>query len=414
MMELACGNRTFAIAAWSAGELVEPPGAPAVEIAAAVGEALESPRAGPPLREATSGKTSAVVVVPDLTRNAHLPDWLEVLLAELAGVPRVTILVALGLHRELSAGELADLLGGRITADYPVEQSQADGAGFVEVGTTSRGTPLEIHPTLARAELRITVGEIDGHYFAGFSGGRKAVVPGCASRRTILANHGRVLGAEGRRDPRVGLGRLEQNPLAADLAEAQGRVGVDFACNLVNNPAGSPAAVFCGEAEASFAAAVSFYSRTHRPESLRRRGLVIASAGGRPADIDLRQSHKALDNACRLLEPGGTLVFLAACPEGAGTLAPWLQLGSAAAIRRRLLEGYAVAGQTAWSVAEKLETGDIVWVGELTVQDFGGLPVRCAPDLESALAQIDQKLLTQPHWIVPHARKLLPLEQGIG
>lgn len=414
MMELACGNRTFAIPPWTAGELVEAPGVPAVDVAAAVGEALESPLAGPPLRESASGKASAVVVVPDLTRNAHLPAWLEVLLAELAGVPRVSILVALGLHRELSAGELVDLLGGRIAADYPVEQSQADGAGFVEVGTTSRGTPLEIHPTLARAELRITVGEIDGHYFAGFSGGRKAVVPGCASRRTILANHGMVLGTDGRRASLVGLGRLEQNPLAADLAEAQRRIGVDFACNLVNNPAGAPAAVFCGEAEASFAAAVSCYRRTHRPESLRRRGLVIASAGGRPADIDLRQSHKALDNACRLLEPGGTLVFLAECTEGTGSLEPWLELGSAAAIHRALLADYAVAGQTAWSVAEKLETCDIVWVGELTVPDFGGLPVRCAPELESALALIERKLLELPHWIIPHARKLLPLGQVVG
>lgn len=387
---------------------------PVLDAGPALRRALAEPVAGTPLAELLVERRprNVALVVPDITRDAHQTALVPELLGLLrkAGVPaeRVTILIALGLHRALSDSELTDLLGESSATGCRIVQPPADhSADFIYLGRTGRGTPLLLHRALVEADFRLTLGEVDGHYFAGFSGGRKAVLPGCAARPAVLANHSLVFRG-GRRDPAAALGRLEGNPVAEDLAEAQRRLGVDFAVNVVNDAAGRLAALVAGEPETAFHSAVDLYRGLHRPADITRKHLVIASAGGHPLDLDLRQSHKALDNACRLLEPGGTLVFLAACPEGVGGLAPWLRLGSAEAVRERIAREYSIAGQTAWSVLSKLEGHRVHWVGRLTESDFGAVRPTIHATLADALAGLGDDAAS-PAWVIPHARRLLPV-----
>ncbi len=380
----------------------------------ALRRALAEPVAGPSLIELLAQRRprNIALVVPDITRDAHqtalVPQLLKTFNEAGPANKRVTILIALGLHRALSDGELTELLGDALADCNRVVQSRADcSAAFFDLGRTRRGTPLLLHRALVEADLRLTLGEVDGHYFAGFSGGRKAVLPGCAARPAVLANHSLVF-QNGRRDPAAALGRLTGNPVAEDLAEAQRRLGIDFAVNVVNDADGRLAALAAGEPEAAFHRAVDLYSGLHRPTSLERRSLVIASAGGRPLDIDLRQSHKALDNACRLLAPGGTLVFLADCSEGVGSLKPWLRLGHAEVVRERIAREYSIPGQTAWSVLEKLERFRVLWVGRLIEADFDAVRPSIHATLDDALAELGETA-ERSAWVIPHARRLLPV-----
>ncbi len=411
---LRWGREAIKVALPAEVEVIEPTSTATTSPERLLAQALTEPLDSPPLSELVvrSGENSAVVIVPDQTRRAHVRLVLPRLLTELErgglSPSQLTVVIALGLHREMTEAELVHHLGSRVFRDYRIVQSQADRAGdFLYAGTTGLGNRLLVNRAVLNAGLRITLSEIDAHYFAGFSGGRKAILPGTCVRESIIANHRLVFDDNGKRDPTVELGRLAGNPLAEELAEAQRMVGVDFAVNIVNNNSGSPQAVIAGAAEQSFATAVERYRQTHSVGNRKQANFVIASAGGHPWDVDLRQAHKALDNACRLLRPGGKLLFFAACPEGTGPLGSWLRRGSAVAIKRQLDREYTVAGQTAWATARKLERFQISMVTSLKAADFGSLPLTIYHEPQVALRQF---LTTLPPgeliYLLPQARKL--------
>jgi len=411
---LRLGREVIKVALPTGVEVIEPARASTTPPEKLLEQTLAEPIASPPLSELArrSGEQTAVVIVPDQTRRAHVSLILSRLLTELEqgglSPDQLTVVIALGLHRELTEAELLNHLGAEVFESYRVIQSQADrGGDFLYAGITRQGNRLLVNRVVMNAGLRITLSEIDVHYFAGFSGGRKAILPGSCARESIVANHRLVFGSDGKRNPAVELGQLAGNPLAAELAEAQRIVGVNFAVNVVNDSNGSPQAVIAGAAEQSFNAAVEQYRQTHSVGRLERASVVIASAGGHPWDIDLRQAHKALDNACRLLRPGGRLLFFAACPEGTGPLGSWLRLGSAAAIKRQLDKEYSVAGQTAWTTTRKLERFQITMVTSLQQQDFGSLPIIICKEPKTALERLLPTLLTdEAAYYLPQARKL--------
>ncbi|MCD4732971.1 nickel-dependent lactate racemase [bacterium] len=411
---LRFGREVIKVALPAGIEVIEPARASTTPPEKLLEQALAEPIASASLNELARrrGEQTAVVIVPDQTRRAHVSLILPRLLTELEqggfSSSQLTVVIALGLHRELTEAELLNHLGAEVLESYRVIQSQADrGGDFLYAGTTRQGNRLLVNRVVMNAGLRITLSEIDAHYFAGFSGGRKAILPGSCARESIVANHRLVFGSDGKRNPAVELGRLDGNPLAEELAEAQRIVGVNFAINVVNDSNGSPQAVIAGAAEQSFNAAVERYRQTHSIGRRERASVVIASAGGHPWDIDLRQAHKALDNACRLLRPGGRLLFFAACPEGTVPLGAWFRLGSAAAIRRQLDKEYTVAGQTAWATARKLERFQVTMVTSLQSQELGSLPITICKEPKTALERLLPTLPTdEPTYYLSQARKL--------
>jgi nickel-dependent lactate racemase len=200
-----------------------------VDEATLLQNALAQPTGSPQLRELVRAGQKVVVVTSDLTRPCPSERLLPPVLDELAGagIPDkdLTIVIALGLHRPMTQVELEAAVGAEVYRRVRVVNH--DPADTVWLGETSAGTPVEIFRPVVEADLRICLGNLELHYFAGYSGGAKAILPGCASRATLNANHAMMVRAE------AAAGRLAGNPVRADIEEGTAMLGVDFILNVV-------------------------------------------------------------------------------------------------------------------------------------------------------------------------------------
>jgi len=231
---------------------------------------------------------------------------------------------------------------------------------------------------VVRADRRIGVGTIEYHYFAGYSGGYKAVVPGVCSLRTIEANHSLMVqaGAES--------GQIDGNPVREDIDEAGARVGVDFVLNVILDPAGRPRKAVgthgaSSEEHHALSAVAGHPIEAHREGCAQLNAfgcaplpwladVVLVSAGGFPKDINLYQAQKALDHARLAVRPGGTIILVAECPEGLGhgVFAEWMLSGQTPdQLIRRIRERFVLGGHKAAAVALAQKRASIALVSSL-------------------------------------------------
>jgi len=286
---------------------------------AAVEAALDAPVAGPPLVELARGRRSAAVSVCDITRPAPNQLTLPPLLRRLAeaGIPRehTTILIATGLHRPATPSEIEEILGGEIAAAYPVVNHNAREAGdHRQLGTTRSGTPVGIDRRYTDAELHITLGFIEQHLMAGFSGGRKLIAPGLAWQETIKTLHSpRFM-----RDARATEGSIDENPLHQELLEIAQLAGHDFVLDVVLAEGRRVAAAFAGEPRAAHAAGIDFVRRETTQWIPRPVEAAVTSSAGYPLDLTFYQVVKGVTAASHIVKPGGIILLAAECAEGAG------------------------------------------------------------------------------------------------
>ena len=312
------------------------------------------------LYELVSPGERVVVLVSDMFRQTCVDQILPILIAGLdragVGAEHITFLFATGTHRAPTPEEQAAILGravyeqfrGRIFVHDP-----NDAANLVYLGTTSRGTPVEINRRAHEADRLIATGAVVLHYFGGYGGGRKSILPGIASARTIAQNHAMNLDPlADRRNPDVRIGVLDGNPVAEDMLEGGKLVGVDYVINTVLNRHGRIAGVFAGELDAAHRAAAAFAHGLYATAITEQADLVIASSG---AAQDFVQSHKALYNAYQAVKPGGRIVLLSECREGLGDeqFVQWLRLATPERIIASLRKQAEINGQTALSTLEK-------------------------------------------------------------
>jgi len=283
----------------------------------AVANALENPIGRPPLREIVRPGERVAIVVNDITRltrtDLMLPPIVETL--NCAGIPDrdIFIVFALGIHRPQTDAERRQIIGEALYARIRCFDHIATGdAALVEIGVTRFGNRVEINREVWEADRIILTGEIIYHLIAGYSGGRKSLVPGVAGFRTTTFNHRMIF------DPDCRAGKLDGNPAHEDLLEACRMVDPDFLVNVVLSPEGRLIRVVAGHYDLAHREGCRTVDQMLRVEIAEPYDLVIASAGGFPLDIDLRQAHKGLENACHALKHGGTAVFYAECPKGAG------------------------------------------------------------------------------------------------
>jgi nickel-dependent lactate racemase len=288
--------------------------------------------------------------------------------------------VATGVHRAPTDDELDVILGKDVHREYANQilcHQADDAASLCCTGQTRRGTPVWINRAALETDFLIVTGTVVLHYFAGYGGGRKAVVPGIAGRATIAANHSLNLDPDSDRlNPAVRTGVMAGNPVAEDMAEAAATVPVHLCINTVLNRQGDLCGVHAGSLEAAHAAACRQAAALYRIPLREPADLVVASAGKAP---NFLQSHKALHNAWQARRPGGLVLFLAPCPEGLGGsgFSRWLALGSPAAVIAGLRERAEINGQTALSTLEK--TPNTVLVSGLCGEDLsllGATPAR--------------------------------------
>lgn len=292
---------------------------PLEDPAAALGRALSTPLSSPPLSELAKGKSSACVVVSDITRPVPNRLLLPPLLATLerAGIAKsaITILIATGMHRPNLGRELDELLGRDIAANWRVVNHDCrDHAAMATVADLA-GHPMDINRLYLDADLKIVTGLIEPHPFAGFSGGAKSVLPGLASLETMRFLHSYKLVAH----PRVRSANLGDNPFQEHLNLAAEKAGLDFMLNVVLNRQRQVAGVFCGSFPHAFQRGCRLAAKGAILEEKQEFGLVVTSGGGHPLDDTLYQSSKGLDPARRLARTGGEALWIAGCRDGVGS-----------------------------------------------------------------------------------------------
>lgn len=285
----------------------------------ALERALDSPIGSPALTELARGKRSAAISVCDITRPAPNRKTLPPILRRLeaAGIPRdgITILIATGLHRAATDAEIREICGEEIAAAYRVVNHDArDLASHTHLGSTASGTPVYIDSRFIAADIHITLGFIEPHLMLGFSGGRKLIAPGLAAQETIKVVHS----PKYMRDDRAVEGSIDDNPLHRELLEIARMARHDFLLDVALGRDRSIAAVFAGNAEKAHRSGVEFVSQVMLETLEEPVDAVITTSAGYPLDLTFYQSIKGVTAAAHILKPGGRILLVSECSEGAG------------------------------------------------------------------------------------------------
>ncbi|HEX2945793.1 MAG TPA: nickel-dependent lactate racemase [Clostridia bacterium] len=255
-----------------------------------------------------------VIITSDITRpmpsKIVLPPLFDEL--ELAGVKTedITIVFALGNHRKHTEDEKKYLVGEEVYNKVRCVDSDAKRCRML--GTTTSGTPVEIFDEVAGADRVICLGNIEYHYFAGYSGGAKAIMPGVSTRAAIQANHSGMVKDEAR------AGAIDDNPVRQDIEEVVRFVPIDFILNVVLDENKRIIRAVAGHYTEAHRVGCRFLDSLYKVGIPKKADIVITTPGGFPKDINLYQAQKALDNAKHAVRDGGIVILLAACTEGYG------------------------------------------------------------------------------------------------
>ncbi len=317
-VDLAYGDGVLPIDLDVDADVIEPRDPPRVaDPVQALREVLRHPIGSPPLADLVRADCSLVIVMSDSTRPAPNRLMLEALLAELGAdaASRMHVLVATGLHRPTRDDELDRMLGPNLRRQLRVTNHDAhDTANLRQIGQTSSGRPVVINRHYLDADVRITLGLIEPHFFAGFSGGAKLVLPGVAGEASILRNHDAEM--IGHRSARWGT--LAGNPIHREQREAARMAGCEFSLNVTIAGDGGISGIFAGALEAAHDAGCATALRAAMQPVDEAYDVVVTTNGGHPLDLNLYQAVKGMDAAAQIVRPGGHIVMAAECREGAG------------------------------------------------------------------------------------------------
>ena len=289
------------------------PGLP--DEAAAIQEALRQPLGSPPLRDVVRPTDCVVVVFSDITRPMPNDRVLPVLLAELAHVPReqITLLNALATHRPQTEVELERMLGAEVVRSYRVVQHDAwDREQLVHVGETRFGHPVWLNRAYVEADVRIVTGLIEPHFFAGFSGGPKAVLPGIAGAETVWANHAAAMIGH----PQATWGVTLGNPIWEEMMDAAALARPALCLNVALNADKAVTDVWAGDWQQVHAAGCRAVGERAFVGVAEPFDVVVTTNSGYPLDLNLYQAVKGMSAAARIVRPGGAIVVASECWDG--------------------------------------------------------------------------------------------------
>ncbi len=319
-----------------------------------ISRAIAHPVGSVTLSEIARGKGSACILASDITRPCPSYKFLPQLVEELnsGGVPlsNIKVVLGLGIHRPHTDSEKKKLVGSYIFENTQVIDSDPKKAKLI--GKTSNGTPVEVFEEVINCDLLIATGNIEYHYFAGYSGGAKAVMPGVCTRNSIQANHSMML------DERASSGRAEDNPVRDDIEEAGRMAGIDFIFNVILDDNKNIIEAVAGKNNEAWIQGVKKYDAIYSREVESPADIVIASPGGYPKDINLYQSQKALENIKDIARPGGTIILMASCSEGFGedVFEEWMgRVKDYCAISERLKDKFVLGGHKAVAVSRVIK-----------------------------------------------------------
>ncbi len=351
---------------------------------AIVRDALSNPIGSTRLKDIVKPGEKIVIITSDITRP--MPTW-EVIphvLDEMyeAGIDKddITLVFALGSHRPHSEDEMRHLAGERAYSEIKCVDS--DPNDCIHMGETKCGTPIDITRVVAEADRRICLGNIEFHYFAGYSGGIKALMPGASTPAAIQANHSMMI-----RDDACA-GRLEGNPVREDLEEAAGICPIDFILNVVLDEHKKIVFAVAGDIIKAHRRGCEYLDSLYKIEIPHKADIVIVSQGGAPKDLNLYQTQKALDNSKHAVKDGGTIILVGSCTEGLGqkTFEEWITSANEPdELIRRIKSDFTLGGHKAAAIAMVLEKANIKLVSEMDADFVKSIFLEPYNNLQDAL-----------------------------
>ena len=320
--------------------IIEPsPMAGLADERAALIAALEAPVQSEPLRRLVDSRKRIVIVHTDITRatpNDRIIPWLLAYL-EGAGASRgnITLLNGLGTHRPNTRAELEKMLTPEVVANWRcINHEPENDAAHTQFGVTKTGAPALINRHLAEADVRIITGFIEPHFFAGFSGGPKGIMPGVAALKTVMSNHG----AQNIGDRRSTFGVTEGNPIWEEMRDIALRIGPSFLVNVALNEQRKITGVFAGDLIAAHKVGIEFVRAGAMQRVEQPFDIVITTNSGYPLDMNLYQAVKGMRAADLIVKDGGTVIIAAECAEGVPANSPHDKLLRSVASGEELLQ----------------------------------------------------------------------------
>ena len=362
------------------------------DIEGGVLEAVRNPIGCESLDKIIKPGDTVAFICNDPTRVANSFDFMPVLVNEMnrLGVKDedMCVVFSLGTHRDMTEAEMREGIGEEVASRLKMYNSTCTvDEDFEYFGTTSRGTPVWINKHLCHVDHVILTGTIVHHYFSGYGGGRKAILPGCAAMETVRVNHSFML------DENAGLGRTTGNPVYEDQMEggalfAKGRSL--FLFNAVLNAKHQFLKMFAGDYIAAHKEACKFVDEVYGCVIPKEADLVIASCGGYPKDINVYQMQKTMDNAACAVKKGGVVILLADCEEGSGSKLleeTFRRLRTPEAIKAELEKNFRIGANKAFAVSRPISRARFILVTSLDRQLAKDMLFTAAVDtVEEALA----------------------------
>jgi len=359
-----------------------------------------------------------VIVTSDITRYTGSEIYLPLLVGRLnrQGIADrdIEILIALGIHRKQTEQEHRKIIGSLYDRISVSDHQCDDNDSLTFIGTTSNGINVSINSKAVAADHLILTGTIGFHYFAGFGGGRKSVLPGIASRKACMASHFAVLnqGEGSGKNLLAVTGNLEGNPVHHAMVEGCALAKPAFILNTVLGVDKRILAAFAGDWREAHEAGCRFYRKKFAWPLAEKCDLVVASCGGFPKDINLIQAHKSMEYAAQALKDRGVMILLAECSDGFGngTFFNWFRYKTLDSFETALRAEYEINGQTAYSLLQKALRFRIILVSKFPpsqVEEMGMIPART---LDEAM-ELAKRMLPETWrcYLMPEAGSVLPV-----
>ncbi|MGL5439717.1 MAG: nickel-dependent lactate racemase [Filifactoraceae bacterium] len=367
-------------------------------------KALSKPIGTMTLLELSKDKSNVVIVISDITRSFQKPwIYLPYLVEEIrqAGVSkdRIKFLVALGTHRRSTMEEHKQLLG-ELYGSYSIEDSYCEDSCFKTLGTTSYGTKVQINKTALNADLLVITGSIIHHDMAGFSGGRKSILPGIASKQSINMNHSLAMAEEkgyktfGIRD-HVENSSLEKNVINKDMEEVVNMVKPNFLFNVIQDGEGNIVGAVAGHSILAHKQGCEIVEKKAKLKLPEAKAVLWVNCGPFPKDINLYQVSKAVSNGEKAVKDGGDMILIADCQEGIGSSEMEYMFSNFDNNSQRedeLRRAFTIGKYAAYLVTTVAQTKQIIIVSsklkETALKNTG---IKVLPNIEAANEYLDEK-----------------------
>lgn len=337
---------------------------------------------------ATEGDRVAIVV-DDYTRPCPTQELLPPVLDELkrAGVEDsdVLIIVANGTHKPPSFETIKTIVGDKVSRNYSVITNDIENGEYIHVGKTKMGHDVEVLKDYVVSDIKVLLGDIEYHYFAGYGGTRKSILPGISSGGTVQQNHKLMFHENAR------AGVLKDNPVHLGMNDALHLAGCDFALNVVLNSHRRVVGAWGGDPAAVMDAGVKLVDEMYKVKVKEKADVVVTAANGHPHDLDLYQAYKALHTALPVVKEDGVIVLVAECIEGHGNevYREWMErYKTSDEIKEALMENFVMGAHKAYYHLKAIEKHPVILVSRMDKEEVEDVfHLTHASDIQTALSR---------------------------